>query len=130
MESFQIVFVNVLITLFYIFPGFILRKMNKASSEHLPSLSAVLVYIGTPFLLLSAFMSLEFSWEMIVSMGWFFLFTILTQALFMLLLFFIFRKKSQNKKFRVMTIGSIAGNVGFFGMPVLRSLFPDKPEVA
>ena len=125
MESFQIVFVNVLITLFYIFPGFILRKMNKASSEHLPSLSAVLVYIGTPFLLLSAFMSLEFSWEMIVSMGWFFLFTILTQALFMLLLFFIFRKKSQNKKFRVMTIGSIAGNVGFFGMPVLRSLFPD-----
>ena len=130
MESFQIVFVNVLITLFYIFPGFIIRKMNKASSDHLPTLSAILVYIGTPFLLLSAFMSLEFSWEMIASMGWFFLFTILTQALFMLLLVFIFRKKSQNKKFRVMTIGSIAGNVGFFGMPVLRSLFPDKPEVA
>lgn len=130
MESFQIVLVNVLITLFYIIPGFILRKMKKASSEHLPTLSAVLVYIGTPFLLLSAFMSLEFSVEMLVSMAWFFLFTIIAQALFMLLLYFLFRHRRSNRKFRVMTIGSIAGNVGFFGMPVLRSLFPDKPEVA
>ena len=130
MSSFQIVLVNVLITLFYIIPGYILRKMKKASPDHLPTLSAVLVYIGTPFLLLSAFMSLEFSPAMLASMGWFFLVTFATQALFMLLLHFIFRKKSKNTKFRVLSIGSIAGNVGFFGMPVLRALFPDKPEVA
>lgn len=129
-NSFQIVLVNVLITLFYILPGFILRKMNKASAEHLPTLSAILVYIGTPFLLLSAFMSLEFSTEMLASMGWFFLITIAAQALFMILLHLIFRRRSGNRKFRVMTIGSIAGNVGFFGMPVLRALFPNQPEVA
>ena len=91
MNSFQIALINVLITLFYILPGFIIRKMNKASSDHLPTLSAVLVYIGTPFLLLKAFMRLEFSWETLASMGWFFLVTILTQAIFMLLLFFLFR---------------------------------------
>ena len=67
MNSFQIALINVLITLFYILPGFIIRKMNKASSDHLPTLSAVLVYIGTPFLLLKAFMRLEFSWETLAS---------------------------------------------------------------
>ena len=130
MNSFQIALINVLITLFYILPGFLLRKMNKASSEHLPTLSAVLVYIGTPFLLLKAFMRLEFSWEMLASMGWFFIVTLVTQALFMLLLFLLFKKQVQNKKFRVMTIGSVAGNVGFFGMPILTSLYPSRPEIA
>ena len=130
MESFQIAFVNVLITLFYIVPGFVIRKMNKASSEHLPTLSAVLVYIGGPFLVVSAFMSLDFSWEMTWNMVWFFLFTLVTQALFMLLLYGLLHKRMKDSKYRVMTIGSVVGNVGFFGIPILRALFPENPELA
>ena len=129
MNSFQIALINVLITLFYILPGFIIRKMNKASSDHLPTLSAVLVYIGTPFLLLKAFMRLEFSWETLASMGWFFLVTILTQAIFMLLLFFLFRKRAQDKKFRVMTIAPPPATLAFLAFPSSQHSSPPAPRL-
>lgn len=130
MESFQIAFVNVLITLFYLVPGFIVRKMGKVSQDHLSTLSAVLVYIGNPFLCVSAFMSLDFSVEMTLNMLWFFLATLLLQSLFMLVLYAILRKKEQESKYRVLTIGSVVGNVGFFGIPILRALYPANPELA
>lgn len=130
MESFQIAFVNVLITIFYFIPGFVIRKMNRASEQHLPTLSAVLVYIGGPFLIISSFLSMDAdastTWNMIA----FFFFTLVAQALFMLLLFLIFRRRAGDARFRVMTIGSVVGNVGFFGIPILRALFPDHPELA
>ena len=130
MESFQIALVNVLVTLFYIVPGFVIRKMNKASSEHLPTLSAVLVYIGGPFLVTSAFLSLDYSWNIVQNMILFFLFTLVAQALFMLLLYALLHKRMSENKYRVMTIGSVVGNVGFFGIPILRALFPESPELA
>ena len=39
---------NVLITVFYAAPGFIVRRMGKINEEHISSLSAVLIYICTP----------------------------------------------------------------------------------
>ena len=130
MESFQIALINVLITLFYPVPGFIVRKMGKVSPEHLPTLSAVLVYIGNPFLCVSAFMSLDFSVEMTLNMLYFFLVTLVLQSLFMLVLYAVLRKKEQESKYRVLTIGSVVGNVGFFGIPILRALYPANPELA
>ncbi|MBQ9760723.1 MAG: AEC family transporter [Clostridia bacterium] len=130
MQSFQIALVNVLITLFYLVPGYIVRKMGKVSPEHLPTLSAVLVYIGNPFLCVSAFMSLDFSVAMTLNMLWFFLATLILQSLFMLLLYAILRKREKESKFRVLTIGSVVGNVGFFGIPILRALYPANPELA
>lgn len=130
MESFQIALINVLITLFYLVPGFIVRKMGKVSPDHLPTLSAVLVYIGNPFLCVSAFMSLDFSVEMTLNMLYFFLVTLVLQSLFMLVLYAILRRKEQESKYRVLTIGSVVGNVGFFGIPILRALYPANPELA
>lgn len=130
MQSFQIALINVLITLFYIVPGFIVRKLGKASPDHLSTLSGVLVYIGNPFLCVSAFMSLDFSVEMTLNMLWFFLITLVLQSLFMLLLFLLLHKRMGESKYRVMTIGSVVGNVGFFGIPILRALFPANPELA
>ena len=51
----------VLVTLFYMILGFVIRKMNKASETHLQTLSGILIYICNPFLEISAFMSLDFS---------------------------------------------------------------------
>lgn len=122
--------VNVLIALFYMLPGFVIGKMKKGRVEHLPTLSAVLVYIGTPFLEISAFMSLEFSWHDLANMGIFFVLTLLFQTIFMLLIYLVFRKKYFMSKYRLLTIGSVMGNVGFFGLPVVKAIFPDHPEVA
>ena len=128
---FTIALSNVLVTLFYLFPGFVLRKMGKAKEEHLPTLSAVLVYIGTPFLQVASFMAMDFSWDGVKNMGIFFLVTFAVQCLFMVAVRLVLGKKRFGEgKYRLLTIGSVMGNVGFFGIPIISALLPDNPEVA
>lgn len=127
--GFKIAFTNVLITLLFILPGFILGKMRKASAEHLTTMSAVLIYICSPCMIVNAFLQLDFNWTDFGKMGLFFAITLVLQSVFMLFLFLIFRKKYADSKFRILTIGSVLGNVGFFGLPVISALLPDNPEV-
>ncbi len=127
---FSIALTQVLITLFYILPGYVISKMKKASARHLPTLSAVLVYVCGPCLHISAFLSMDFSWQGMKNMGLFFLATFLLQAAFMAILYAAVRKKRQDAGHRVFIIGSTLGNVGFFGLPVIRALLPEHPEVA
>ncbi|MBR6321981.1 MAG: hypothetical protein IKR59_03845 [Lachnospiraceae bacterium] len=59
--EFQITLTNVLMTLFYIIPGFILRKTKVVSEKELGTASGILVYAGTPFLVINAFLKMGFS---------------------------------------------------------------------
>ena len=127
--GFTIALSNVLITLFYIFPGFVITKMKKATTDHLPTLSAVLIYIGTPFMEISSFMSLEYSAKGFANMAIFFGLTLVLQILFILVFVAIFHKKFSDSKYRMLTIASMMGNVGFFGIPIVATLFPSNPEV-
>ena len=127
--SFSIALTNVLVTLFYILPGFVLRKAGFVSEKQLPTVSAIMLYGCTPFLILSPFLRLEFSWAFMGQMGLFFLATLFLQGLFMFLLYLAFQKHFSELKYRVMTVGSVIGNVGFFGLPIVAALFPDQPEV-
>ncbi|MBR4896484.1 MAG: AEC family transporter [Clostridia bacterium] len=128
---FSIVLSNVLVTLFYLIPGFILRKMGKVKPEHLPTLSAILIYIGTPFLEISAFMHMEFSWTDVGNMGIFFAVTFAAQCLFMLTVRLILgRRRFEIPKSRLLVMSSVMGNVGFFGLPIISAILPDHPEVA
>ena len=63
-------------------------------------------------------------------MGLFFVVTFLLQAGFMALIALILRRRFQESKYRLMTISSVLGNVGFFGLPIVQAVFPDAPEVA
>ncbi len=128
--SFQIALTQVLLTLFYILPGYVISKMKKASAGHLPTLSAVLVYICGPCLHISAFISLDFSWEGLRDMGLVFLLTFVLQAAFMAILYAALRRKKEDGRYRIWTIASTLGNVGFFGLPVVRALLPEHPEAA
>ena len=120
----------VLVTLFYMILGFVIRKMNKASETHLQTLSGILIYICNPFLEISAFMSLDFSVSETIEMLKFFIVSFFLQSIFMLILYLILRRKYSESKYRLLTIASVLGNVGFFGMPITRALLPDNPEVA
>lgn len=126
---FEISLVNVLVTLFYIIPGFTICKMRKASANHLPTLSAVLIYIGTPFLEVKTFLAMRFSWSDVREMGLFFVATFALMILFMLIVWAIFRRKYAESKYRILTMGSVMGNVGFFGIPIINALFPENPIV-
>lgn len=129
MDTFLLALSNVLITLFFLIPGYVVRKMKKADPAHLPTLSGVLVYAGTPFLLVSTFMNLEYSPDILLDMLWFFLATLALQILFMLGIYALFRKRFEDIRYRILTIGSVMGNVGFFGLPIVRAIFPEHPEM-
>ncbi len=126
---FSIAFIQVAITLAFIVPGFLLKKFNKLKEEHLSGLSVVLIYVCSPCLIISSFFSLEFSTELLIKAGWFLLVTLLLQSAFIALAFlFIPNKKSAAE--RVVSVGGVLGNVGFFGLPLIRSVLPNNPEVA
>lgn len=91
--GFEVTFSNVLLTLLYIIPGYIVAKMGKAFADHLSTVSVILVYICSPCMIMSSFLSLEYSAERLIDMGLFFVLTFILQCAFMLILYCIFRKK-------------------------------------
>ena len=126
---FEIALSNVLLTLFYIVPGYIICKMKKASVDHLSTISSILIYGCSPCLVISSFLKLDFSVSDLYKMGWFFLLTLVLQAAFMGVLFLLFRRRFSDSKYRMLTIASVLGNVGFFGLPIVKALVPGHPEV-
>lgn len=127
--GFQVAFSNVVLTLLFVIPGFIICKCKKAASEHLSSMSAVLIYVCSPCMIVNSFLQLEFSWSGFGNMALFFAVTLVLQIAFMLILYLIFRKKYADSKYRILTIGAVLGNVGFFGLPIVKAILPDNPEV-
>jgi predicted permease len=120
---------NVLLTLAYIVPGFALCKFKKAAAEHLSTLSAVLIYICSPCMIINSFLQLEFSPSQFGNMALFFVITFVLQTIIMFILYLIFRKKYDDSKYRILTIGCVMGNVGFFGLPIVKAMLPNNPEV-
>lgn len=127
--EFQTALTNVIITLLYILPGYISAKCRIVKPEHLSSMSSVLVYICAPCMIVHSFLSTDFSGENTRNMALFFVVTFALQVLFMLVIYVLFRKKYDDARYRILTIASVMGNVGFFGLPIIRALMPDNPEV-
>ena len=130
MITFKIAFFNVLISLIYMIPGFILCKTKKAVAGHLSTMSAILIYVWSPCMIVSSFLSLDYSLSNLLYMGLFFVVSFIVQLLFLLLVFLVFKKKFHISKYRMLTIGSVLGNCGFFGLPLIKALLPQNPEVA
>lgn len=124
------VFINVLVMLFYMACGFFLVKGKKAVPDHAKSLSGLLVHVCGPCLVLSAFQKMEYSPENSQNALVFFGVCMVVQLLFFAILYVIFRKKYDNARYRILTAGSIFGNVGYFGLPLVTALFPNHPLVA
>ena len=72
MISFKIAFINVLISLLYMLPGYILCKAKRATANHLSTVSAILIYACSPCMIVSSFISLEFNKTNLIYMGLFF----------------------------------------------------------
>lgn len=130
MVAFKAAFLSVLIALMYMFPGYILGKAKKASAGHLSTMSSVLIYVLSPCMIVSSFFSMDFSWDALKDMGFFFLVSFAVEVAFLLSLFLVLKKKFHINKYRMLVIGSALGNCGFFGMPLIKALLPDHPEVA
>ena len=128
--SFQITLINVLIMLAYAVPGFIICKMGKANASHLSTASAILVYGCSPCLVASSLISIDRTAENLIRMGLFFVAVTVLQVAFIALLWLGLRKKYGDIKYRLLNIAPVLGNVGFFGLPIVKELMPHNPEVA
>ena len=126
---FTIAITNVLVTLCYAIPGFLLGKLKKADGAHLSTLSAVLVYVCSPCMIIGAMWKSKPTAQELMSMGLFCSIVLLLQTAFMLVLFLIFRKKFDDGKYRILTRASVMGNCGFFGLPIVKALFPGNTLV-
>lgn len=125
-----VAFSNVLLTLLYIVPGFICCKTKIAKAEHLSTLSAILVYVCSPCMVVYSFMETERSWQMIGQIMLFFVVSLGIQTALTFLLYALFRKRFHNVKYRMLTVSFGLGNAGFFGIPIIKALLPGHPEVA
>lgn len=125
-----VAFTNVLLALLYIIPGFISRKTNITKAEHLPSISAILVYVCSPCMIVSSFLDTERTWPNISQILLFFVVSLIIQAALTFALYSIFRKKFHDAKYRMLTVSFGLGNAGFFGIPIIEALLPGHPEVA
>ena len=121
--------INVLIMFFYMIPAYILVKTGKASPNHASTISSILIYITFPALIINSFQSIEFSYNNLKQLMLFFIVTILLLAASIIICYLILKKKFSEPKYRMLSIASSLGNVGFFGAPLIRGLFPDSPMV-
>lgn len=124
------VFGLVLTMLFYMSLGFGICKSKVGTPAHAKTLSAILLYILGPAMIINSFMRTEFSLETLTNIGIFFVTTLATQSAFFAILYLILHKKYSDAKYRIMTIASVLGNVGYFGLPLVNSIFPNDPIVS
>ena len=126
-------------------PGFILRKKNMLPEKAVAALVAVLIYVSQPFLTIDSFLEKDYRPELLVGMGVTFLLSLLLHAATYFLskgTFALFRAKKAGDgeeelplvdklaaEKRICTITAFMGNVGFMGIPVMKALFPENPEM-
>lgn len=126
---FLLLFSNVFVLIIYMLIGLILVKTGKASLNHIKSLTGILIYVLGPAMIINSFLQLEFSWEAFAKIGIYFLLSLAVQLIFFLLIFVFLGRKYSDSKYRILTVGSVLGNVGFLGMHVISSIFPLEPIV-
>lgn len=114
----------------YMAAGFILVKTKIGTTDHLKTISGLLLYICTPCMIINAFQSMEYSMENFKKTMMFMAASFVVQVLAFVILFLIFRKKYDQGKYRILTLAAPLGNVGYFGLYLVEAIFPDNPEVA
>ena len=127
--EFTVTLFNVLIMFFYMIPAYILIKTGKAEPAHAKTVSAILLYISFPAMIINSFQTMEFSWTILGKIFLFFIVTILLLAIGIVVCFLILKKKYNEAKYRMLTIASAFGNVGFLGGPLISGLYPESPIV-
>ena len=121
--------INVLIMFFYMIPAYILVKTGKANTDHASTISSILLYITFPAMIINSFQPIEFSYNNLKQLMLFFVVTLILLAISIIICYLILKRKFSEPKYRMLSIASSLGNVGFFGTPLIRGLYPDSPIV-
>lgn len=122
---------SVALLILYAVPGFLLVKSKLVDKGAIPAFAKVLLYVCQPCLTFYSFDKADFSVELLMGLGIFFLISFVSQFGLLMLFYYIFRRKSrENVKYRIMNMALVLGNCGFFGIPVVERLFPQRADAA
>ena len=80
-------------------------------------------------MIFNSFQSIKFDWDILGKVFLFFLISMILLILDIAICFLILKKKYDQPKYRMLTIASAFGNVGFLGAPLISGLYPDSPVV-
>ena len=94
-------------------PAYILIKVGKAEPPHAKTVSVILLYISFPCMIFNSFQSIKFDWDILGKVFLFFLITMILLILNVVICFLILKKKYDEPKYRMLSIASGFGNVGF-----------------
>ena len=118
-------FLTVAIIMIYAIVGFCIIKFKLVKKESIPDFAKFLMYICQPMLILYSFNQADYTKDLLktllIASGIILAIFIIFLGTFVL----IFRKKYQDKvAYRIYTIASCFGNVGFLGVPILEAVLP------
>lgn len=124
MNNFFTVLINVGIMLLYAVPGIILVKTKILKADNAKTIAPILLYVCSPLLTLYSFQKLSFSKETSLDMLIAFGFGLITMLCMTLIMYFIFRKKRSDIRYRVAAVCCAFGNEAFLGVPIIEALLP------
>ena len=111
-------------------PGYILVKVKAIKPDNIASFSKVLMFVCQPALTVYSFNKADISKELGINLIIFFVIITVVQLIFLGFFSLIFRKKSNDIKYRITIIATTLSNCSFLGVPILEALFPASPNVA
>lgn len=130
MNNILTAFSTVLIMFLYAVPGFALVKSKFISEDSIPSFAKLLMYVCQPALVVSSMTKISFSLEASINLITVFSVMLVTQATAIIILYAIFKKRTDEPKYRIYILASAMGNCSFMGIPILEALLPNNPEAA
>lgn len=126
--SFTITLSTVAMMLLYAVPGYLMTKAKLLREEAIAPLVTLLLYLCSPMQTMYTMQGVTYSAYMLKYLG---IATVLSIGLVALMLGIVYaclRRRQDVVAFRIFTIASACGNVGFFGIPLLEALLPDYPQ--
>lgn len=128
MNNFLIALSAVATMLLYAVPGYIAVKSKAIKPDSIQSFAWLLMYVSSPCLTVYTFTKPDFDPAILGDMGLFTLIAFLLQAAVLALFFVLFKKKSEDVKYRVANLAVCFGNCAFMGVPLLEALLPEYPD--
>ncbi len=111
--------------LLFAVPGFLLVKSKLIKEESISSFARLLMYIASPCLLFDSITRNEFSSKLLIMLLVAFAFAVVMLLGGLLIFKLVFRKKSEDVKYRIFNLATTLPNCAFMGVPVLEALLPD-----
>ena len=121
-------FKTVAVMLLCAVPGFLMIKSRLIKSDSISAFAKLLLYVCQPCLLVSALTGVKFSRKTATDLLIVFAVILFSELLMTGIMILVFRKKYAEARFRIYTVASCMGNVGFMGVPVIKALLPNDPE--